>query len=158
MAGRLERQGSPTGWKRLLFRAPILIYRARLGLIFGHRFLMLEHVGRKSGLLRRTVLEVVVDDPDAAYVAAGWGASAQWLANVGANPAVTVTLGSHRFRTTAELMTAAQAHDLMSRYAHDHPKALEHLAGFMLDDPGESGADQAARVAEAIPMVRLPKT
>jgi hypothetical protein len=49
----------PTGWVRALLRLPILLYRLHLGWLLGHRFLLLTHVGRKSGLQRRTVLEVV---------------------------------------------------------------------------------------------------
>lgn len=156
-ATRLERQGSPKGIERFLFRAPIPLYRARLGFLLGKRFLMLEHTGRKSGQLRRTVLEVVVDDPDAVYVAAGWGDEAQWLRNVKAHPHVTFHLGSRKYETWAEMVRIEEAHLLMSRYAAMHPKALDRLAAFMLDDPGDTPQEQAARVADHIPMVRLPK-
>lgn len=118
---------------------------------------MLEHEGRKSGQVRRTVLEVVVNDPDAAYVAAGWGNKAQWLANVRANPAVIFYLGSHRYETAAEMVDKDEAHELMGRYAAKHPAALDKLAGFMLDDPGDTPEEQASRLAESVPMVRLPK-
>lgn len=44
-----------TGW---LVRAPIGIYKAGAGHVLGSRFVMLEHVGRKSGSTRHVVLEV----------------------------------------------------------------------------------------------------
>ena len=44
---------------RALVRAPIWLYRARLGFVMGHRMLLLEHIGRKSGARRYAVLEVV---------------------------------------------------------------------------------------------------
>ena len=44
---------------RWFVRAPIWLFRVRLGFLFGHRLLMLEHVGRKSGLARYVALEVV---------------------------------------------------------------------------------------------------
>jgi deazaflavin-dependent oxidoreductase (nitroreductase family) len=154
---RLERAGSPKGWKRLLFRAPIAVYRARLGFLLGSRFVMIEHTGRKTGATRRTVLEVVVNDPDAVYVTAAWGSRAQWLRNVRANPEVVSHLGSHRYQTTAEMVTKDDAATLMNRYADSHPEALRKLSAFMLDDPGETPAEQAAHVAASIPMVRLPK-
>lgn len=158
MAGtRLEREGPPTGLKRLLFRAPIPLYRTRLGFLFGERFLMLEHTGRKSGETRRTVLEVVVNDPDATYVAAAWGDRAQWLRNVKANPKVTFHLGSRTYETDAEVVEPERAHELMERYATQHPKVLDRLASYMLDDPGETPLAQAEHVAERVPMVRLSK-
>lgn len=154
---RLERAGSPTGWKRWMFRAPIGLYRIGLGFLLGKRFVMIEHIGRKSGETRRTVLEVVVNDPDAVYVAAGWGAKAQWLQNVRANPNVVFHLGSTKHRCVAEMMTPERAGELLQRYAEDHPKILHELASFMLDDPGETPAEQVAQMAATIPMVRLPK-
>jgi hypothetical protein len=53
----------PTGAKRLAFRLPIYLYRLNLGWLLGNRFLLLVHRGRKSGLLRETVLEVLLHDP-----------------------------------------------------------------------------------------------
>ena len=155
---RLQRKGSPRGIQRMLFRAPIGLYRSRLGFLLGTRFLMLEHVGRKSGETRRTVLEVVLNEEDAVYVASGWGTSSQWLRNIEANPSVVFHLGSKRYETTAVIVDQAEARRVMDVYAAKHPKALGRLASFMLDDPGETLDLQAQRVAETIPMVRLPKT
>ena len=155
---RLERAGSPRGFERLLFRAPIGLYRIGLGFVLGQRFLMLEHEGRHSHETRRTVLEVVVNDADAAYVAAGWGAEAQWLKNIRANPSVVVYLGSRRFETVAEIVGPAAAGELMQRYAEEHPKTLVRLGGFMLDDPAGTAEEVASQLAATIPMVRLPKS
>ena len=42
-----------------LFRAPVYLYRWHLGWMLGHRLLLLTHIGRRTGLRRQTVLEVV---------------------------------------------------------------------------------------------------
>jgi hypothetical protein len=42
-----------------LFRAPVYLYRWHMGWLFGHRCLLLAHTGRRSGLRRQNVLEVV---------------------------------------------------------------------------------------------------
>ena len=55
----------PAGALRLAFRLPIYLYRLDLGWMLGHRFLLFVHLGRKSGLLRETVLEVLLHDPAA---------------------------------------------------------------------------------------------
>jgi deazaflavin-dependent oxidoreductase (nitroreductase family) len=141
----------------MIFWAPIPLYRARLGFLFGHRFVMLCHTGRQSGETRRTILEVVVNDPDAVYVAAGWGAKAQWLKNVKADPDVVFYLGSKRFPTRAVIIDVEEASLVMNRYAEAHPRALASLAKFMLDDPGETASRRAERIAASVPMVRLPK-
>jgi hypothetical protein len=49
----------PSRLLRLIFRFPILLYKIGLGWLFGSRFLMLTNIGRKSGLKRQVVLEVL---------------------------------------------------------------------------------------------------
>lgn len=141
-----------------MFRAPITLYRLGLGFLLGSRFLMLEHVGRRSGLARRTVLEVVFDTPEAAYIAAAWGSKAQWLKNIEANPSVAFLIGSRRHECSAVVVDAAEAREVMAAYAAAHPGALGRLALFILDDPGETLEDKARHVADTIPIVRLSKT
>lgn len=68
--------GAITAWAagllrvRWLVRAPIGLYRAHLGFLFGSRLLMLEHTGRKSGTRRYVVLEVVGHPRPGTYVVA----------------------------------------------------------------------------------------
>ncbi len=45
-------------------RVPILLYQVGLGRILGGRFLMLTHIGRNSGILKRVVLEVIKSEPE----------------------------------------------------------------------------------------------
>lgn len=114
---------------RRLVRAPIWLYRARLGTVFGHRLLMLEHIGRRTGARRYVVLEVV-DRPteDSYVVAAGFGARAQWLRNVQHNPRVRIYLASHRpAPATATPLPPDQAAAALQRYAERHPRAWRRL-------------------------------
>ena len=154
---KLEAKGSPTGLMRWFFRAPIWLYRAHLGFLMGHRFVMIEHVGRKSGELRRTVLEVVAEEDDAVYLAAAWGSKAQWLQNVRANSEVTVHLGSSRFESNAQVLEKGEALRVLTEYSVAHPKTLAGLTRFMLDDPGETPEEQAKNVSDLVPFVRLLK-
>lgn len=153
----MESQGSPTGLKRWFLRAPIGLYRARLGFLFGNRFLMLEHVGRKSGEIRRTVLEVVVNRPDAVFVAAAWGAKSQWFTNLKANPDARFYIGPKVFDTHAVVVDREEARQLMAEYAASHPKALDRLSKLMLDDPPGAPEAKADAVAAVVPLVRLPR-
>ena len=58
-----KQQSEPRGLLRLLLRLPGYAYRLRLGWLFGHRFLMLTHQGRKTGRMYDTVLFVIRYDP-----------------------------------------------------------------------------------------------
>ncbi len=44
---------------RVLLRGPVLLYDWNLGWLLGSRFLLVTHVGRRSGRRYRTVLEVI---------------------------------------------------------------------------------------------------
>jgi hypothetical protein len=78
---------TPRGWRRALLRVPTLLYRVHTGWLFGHRFLLLTHVGPESRTRHRTVLEVVcyASTTRTCIVASGWGEKAQWLKNIMAN-------------------------------------------------------------------------
>jgi deazaflavin-dependent oxidoreductase (nitroreductase family) len=154
---KLEAKGSPTGFARRMWRAPIGLYRSGLGFLFGHRFVMIEHRGRVSGEIRRTVLEVIVIEDNTIYVAAGWGESAQWLKNIRHDPRVVVHLGSRRFQTNAEMVPVDQARQIMDDYTENNPGfVMKMLGGFMLDKPGETPKEIGENIATNIPMVALP--
>lgn len=114
---------------RWLVRAPVWVYRVGLGSVFGSRLLMLEHQGRRSGLSRYTVLEVV-DHPcaDCYVVASGFGTRAQWFRNIQANPQVRVTVGRRRRQpATAHPLDSQHAGAVLRRYAEHHPRAWTAL-------------------------------
>jgi deazaflavin-dependent oxidoreductase (nitroreductase family) len=151
---RLEAKGSPTGIQRLFWRAPIGLYRSGLGFLLGHRFVMIEHRGRVSGQIRRTVLEVIVIEDNTIYVAAGWGESAQWLKNVRHDPRVVVHLGSRRFQTKASMVPVDRARQIMDDYTAKNPGfVMKMLGSFMLDNPGETPKEIGENIASNIPMV-----
>jgi hypothetical protein len=66
---------------------PIYLYRLNLGWLFGHR-----------GLLRQTVLEVALYDPDSreSVALSAWGEKADWYRNIEVTPAYEVRTGSQR--------------------------------------------------------------
>src|SRR5579885_1162509 len=92
-------QSKPAGLLKLVFRMPRYLYRWHLGWLFGHRFLMITHIGRKSGLRRQTVLEVAHYDPSTqeCVVMAGYGTQSDWYRNIQAQPAIEVQIGHQRY-------------------------------------------------------------
>ncbi|WP_231990642.1 nitroreductase family deazaflavin-dependent oxidoreductase [Mycobacterium sp. 852002-30065_SCH5024008] len=110
-------------------RAPIWIYQARAGALFGSRLLMLEHVGRKSGAARYVVLEVVGhSSPDTYVVASGFGRKAQWFRNIQANPRVRVYAGSQApRRATARILDQQEADRALAAYVSRHRQAWEQM-------------------------------
>ena len=148
----------PEGWRRFLFRLPIRLYRARLGWLLGQRFLLLEHIGRKSGQLRRVVIEVVArDDPSASSwtVASGFGPNAAWYRNLRATPRVTIQVGARRHDVVARFLPPQEGGELMARYATRHPRVARRLSAFMGFEVSDGSAEEFRRVGESIPFVRF---
>lgn len=122
---KLGRSGARLLRSRRLMRAPIWLYRARLGFLFGSRMLMLEHIGRKSGARRHVVLEVFDHPaPDIYVVVSGFGARSQWYRNVLANPEVRVCVGGHTAApAAARPLSRVEADAALHSYITRHPRA-----------------------------------
>lgn len=124
LRGALSRAASGLLRTRWIVRAPIWLYRARLGFLMGPRFLMLEHTGRTSGQPRRVVLEVLARGADTRLVASGFGRRAQWFRNIEADPHVRLYLGGHGPRAAlARELGREEAAATLSEYAEAHPKS-----------------------------------
>ena len=110
---------------RPLMRAPIWIYKAGAGAMLGSRLLMLEHIGRKTGVRRNVVLEVIGHPtPDSYLVASGFGEKAQWFRNIKANPRVRVYAGGRPpSSATARILTRQESDRALGDYVSRHPKA-----------------------------------
>src|SRR5574341_152765 len=124
---------TPTGLSRLAFRMPLWFYRAGLGRFLGHRILELTHIGRKSGLLRHTILEVVRHDKETGtyFVTAGFGMHSDWYRNILADPHVEVRSGRECIQASAVPLTESEAGDELVKYAHRYPFAFRELVGLM---------------------------
>ena len=138
---------------RPLMRAPICIYRIRLGFLFGSRMLMLEHVGRRSGMTRRVVLEVIAHPtPDTYVVASGFGGRAQWFQNVRAHPRVRVSVaGRAGAPATARVLDVAEADAALAGYVARHPRAWRTFKPVLESTFG----DAIEQENTSLPMVEL---
>jgi deazaflavin-dependent oxidoreductase (nitroreductase family) len=123
----------PSGLTRLVFRIPILLYQAGLGRLLGDRFLELTHVGRKTGLPRHTILEVVRHDRESGtyFIAVGFGEHSDWYQNILADPHVEVRSGGEHIQAIATPLTEDEAGDELVKYAHRYPLAFGELIRFM---------------------------
>ena len=145
----------PSKALRFGLRLPIWFYRAHLGWLLGDRFLMLTHIGRKSGQPHQTVIEVVQHkkETDTYYVVSGWGEKSDWYQNIRKSPQVSIQVGSRKFQTKAEFIPLEKATGIMQIYAHEHPVAFSELSGLFLGERLKPGSDAPARIAQKMPMV-----
>jgi deazaflavin-dependent oxidoreductase (nitroreductase family) len=140
---------------RWLYRVPQVLYRWKLGWLFDGRLLLLIHVGRRSGKLRRTVLEVIRHDTtnDAYIVAVGFGRETNWYQNLLVNPAASVQVGRRAARVVArQLSNDAVCRELVE-YGRGHPVAgrlFPWVTGIRLED-----REQLRAATTFLPLVEL---
>jgi deazaflavin-dependent oxidoreductase (nitroreductase family) len=144
----------PGGLLRLLLRIPIWLYRIGLGWLLGERFLLLTHTGRKSGLSRRAVLEVVAHDreKDIYYVARGFGETTDWFLNIQKTPHVRIRTGHRSFDALAMVLPAKYGEQILRDYARRHPgawRALSRVMGYRT----KVGAEDFHTISQSPPIV-----
>jgi deazaflavin-dependent oxidoreductase (nitroreductase family) len=147
----------PTGLTRILFRAPIYLYRAGLGSMLGNRILVLHHIGRLSGKERQAVLEVVEHDPadDSFVVASGWRSAAAWYRNVVQNPEVAIQVGRRTIPVTAVKLTQDEGAETFARYAMKHRIAAKYLLPRVLGFSVDGSEDDFRAVGRRLPFIRF---
>ena len=156
LADRLPVQGLV----RRAVRAPIWLYRAHLGRLLGHQMLLLTHRGRKTGLPRQTVLEVLHYDRASGthVVAAGWGEQSDWFRNVLQTPAVEVAAGGHEAAAQAIRLSPAAAERELRYYTRRHPLRARAFSRLMTGQPFRGSDADVQRMARAVPLVALRPT
>ncbi|MCP3986732.1 MAG: nitroreductase family deazaflavin-dependent oxidoreductase [bacterium] len=153
---KLRDTSPPEGWARRFYRAPIALYRMGLGGLLGSRFLLLHHVGRRSGLPRRAVLEVMRLDPATrtCIIASGFGEQADWFRNLMARPETRIELGWKKIDIRAERLPPDEAEREMVDYGQRNPRAAKIVAKLMGYEHDGSDEDLRA-LAGVLPLIRL---
>jgi len=138
-------------------RFPIWLYRLNLGWLLGERFLLLEHRGRKSGISRQAVIEVVDHDVQKGsyIVAAAWGHQSDWYKNIEAEPHVKIGVGTRRFPAFAKTLSPDDAVPHLNAYATKHPSAFRQLGSLLIGSTSHDTAQLINSFIEAIPFVEF---
>jgi deazaflavin-dependent oxidoreductase (nitroreductase family) len=157
MVTKLAERFPVQGVLRWALRAPIGLYRAHLGGLLGHSGLLLTHRGRKTGLPRQTVLEVLHYDPQTHtyVVAAGWGAQTDWLRNIQQTPDVMVESGRERLLARAQILTPDGAEREFRYYIRHHPVRARAMSRLLLGRPFDGADATIQQLARTVPLVAL---
>ena len=147
----------PSGVLRWFLRLPIWLYRMRLGWLMGNRFLLLQHTGRKTGLARYAVVEVIrYDKTTGTYtIASGWGTRSDWFRNIQKTPEVRITTARGEMPAIARWLPPEQGAAELADYAQRHPQAFRILTRTLLGDEVTLQRAEMADIAEKLPVVRL---
>jgi deazaflavin-dependent oxidoreductase (nitroreductase family) len=113
-----------------IFRLPLPLYRAGLGWLLGHTFLLLVHVGRKTGKPHATAAMVLAHNKSTgeAVICSVWGPRTDWFRNLRANPALRVQIGRETFVPQHRFLTRDEAFAVAVDFRRRHPWRLRLLS------------------------------
>ncbi len=148
----------PDGLLRALLRLPIILYRLHLGWLMGERLVLLNHIGRKTGQVHQTVVEIIGHDTasDSYYIVSGWGYKSNWYQNLLAHPTINIQVGWRRLKVQAESVPPVEGAQILVNYRQHHPLAareLSRLMGLDLMQSSTSALEQMAR--DSLPVIAL---
>lgn len=150
--------GPSNPFVRWMLRAPIALFRARLGWVFGGRLLLLVTTGRRSGRTRYTVVEVAQSDPAARtwWVVAGWGRGSDWYRNALAHPPLLVDDGRMRLSSPAvHELTRDERVELLRDYQRRNPRVAKVLGERLLGGGFTAAPADLDRLADAVGALRF---
>lgn len=146
------------GVLRYVFRAPGYLYRWRIGFLLGHRFLLLTHTGRRSGLPRQTVLEVMEyrSESGEAIVMSGFGRDSNWLLNISANSNEEIQLGSRHFHATHRMLNEDEAIRVLGGYERRNwlvAPIVRRVLSWLTGWPYHGTEEDRRRVVKQLPLI-----
>lgn len=138
----------PYGVYRWFANVPRWLYRLGLGWVLGYRVAQITHRGRKSGQIRRTILEVLHYDPQIheVLVVSGWEGKTDWYRNIQREPALEVRLGRVHYRPDQEFLSPQETARLILTLFRQHPREVRFVGPLLGIDPDAEDATLHARL------------
>lgn len=117
-----SKDGKAPAFMLPIFKLPVILYRLRLGWLMGKRFMLLTHVGRRSGKVRRTILAVLRFDEQTReiYAVSAWKGS-DWYTNLQAAPARQVETGFVRYVPAQRTLSPEEITAAFLEYRRQRP-------------------------------------
>ena len=109
-----------------VFRLPLHLYRHGMGWLLGRTFVVVVHVGRKTGQRHETAAMVLRYDGDTgeAMICSAWGPDTDWIRNLRAQPAVEVRLARASFTPQQRFLTDEEGFAVVVDFRRRHPWRL----------------------------------
>ncbi len=131
----------PPAFISQFFKLPLFFYHLGLGEIFGKRFMMLRHIGRKSGKAYESVLAVVGFDPKTQEIKAvsPWSSS-NWFRNIQASPAVEVQTAGMRYAPQQRFLSPEEIASAFLEFRRQYPvfsRMVARIPGWNIDSTYE---------------------
>ncbi len=131
----------PPAFISKFFKMPLFFYRRGLGWIFGKRFMVLTHVGRRSGTVYQSVLAVLAFDPGTREIkaVAPWSSS-NWFRNIQATPALEVQTAGMRYVPRQRFLSPEEIATAFVQFRREQPifsRIVARIPGWKIDSTYE---------------------
>ncbi len=142
-----EPHDGPSTVLRALFKVPVWLYQARLGILFFGRLIAIVHRGRTSGNRYVSGLEVLERGEGELFVFSAWGTKSNWYRNIAANGVEALWDGTKRTDASARIVDTDEADGILSSYEKAHPRLARFFMPRMY--PGYDFTDESRRALAA---------
>ena len=153
----MKQIGRPRGVLKVLLASPLILSKLHLTGLLGNRFVIITHLGRKTGRVYRTTVEVVRFEPTARAwtVAAAWGSPPAWYLNISARPALAIEAAGHRFpNPDQQTLHPSEAARALGEYVAKHRIAGPVIAR-LLGWPSLASCGSIETITSVVPLVRF---
>ncbi len=145
---------------RTVLKTPNLLYRWHVGWVLGHRFVRIEHTGRRSGARYETVVEVLSCDHASGevIVMSGWGPTSDWYRNIRAGTPTTISFGResspvvHRDIADDEAVEVLRQYEERNRWMR---LVVRRVLGRLAGQPYDGSAESRRAVIQTLPLIAL---
>ena len=139
-----------------VFRLPLVLYRHGWGRVLGRTFMLLVHVGRKTGQPHPMTAMVMRYDPATREVVifSGWGPDSDWVRNIRARPALRVEVGRESYTPQHRFLSKDESVAVASDFVRRHPYRVL-LASRILDWPDLHSEPSLRNFVRTHPFVAL---
>ena len=132
---------NPPAFMIPFMKMPLILYHLGLGWMLGKRFMLLTHVGRRSGNLYRSVLAVLdFDEKTHEILAVSPWSGSNWYRNIQAAPALEVEIANVRYVPVQRNLSAEEIAGLFINYRRQRPifsRLVARIPGWKIDSSYE---------------------
>ena len=145
---------------RIALKAPNFLYRCNVGWLLGHRFVQIEHTGRRSGAHYDTVVEVLSWDRGSGEVIimSGWGPTADWYRNIRAGTPTAITFARHSRPVIHRDLREDEAIEVLRKYEERNRwmrPVVRRVLGRLSGKPYDGSEESRRAVILALPLIAL---
>jgi deazaflavin-dependent oxidoreductase (nitroreductase family) len=150
----------PSPALRTVLNTPNLLYRRHVGWLLGHRFVQIEHTGRRSGARYDTVVEVLGWDRGSGevIVMSGWGPTADWYRNIRAGTPTAISFGQQSSPVVHRDIAEDEAVEVLRRYEERNrwmQAVVRRVLGRLSGQPYDGSVESRRAVIHALPLIAL---